>query len=79
MHDLGPLRAFLTRLLSQHRDHARFADEDSLLQSNRLDSMDIMEIAFFLEEHYGIEFDVRGINPHELDSVAKISELLAAE
>lgn len=77
MTDLAPLRALLTKLLTTHDDTAPFSDGDSLVLSGRLDSVDMMEIAFFLEEKYGADFTQRDINPEEFDSIENIRKLLA--
>jgi acyl carrier protein len=76
MTDLTPLRAFLAKLLSTHGDTAPFTDQDSLTVSGRLDSVDMMEIVFFLEDKYGADFTQRDVKLEEFDSVESIRRLL---
>ena len=76
MTDLSPLRALLIKLLASHRDSAAFGDDDSLFKSGRLDSVDVMEIAFFLEETYRLDFAARGIKKEDFDSVNIMRERL---
>lgn len=76
--DLNPLRDCLRRLLSTHDDTAPFTDEDSLMRSGRLDSVDMMDIAFFLEEQYGADFRGIEMRGEMFDSVAAIRALLGS-
>lgn len=75
MTDLTPLRNFLSKLLASRGDHAPFSDQDSLIHAGRVDSVDVMEVAFFLEDQYGVDFSQRGIDPQDFDSIEKIRRL----
>ena len=50
------VREFLRQRLEARGDRGSFKDDDSLLISGRLDSMDAMQIILFLEEQLGVDF-----------------------
>lgn len=76
MTDFTSLRQFLAKLLLQHGDTQPLGEDDRLFTSGRLDSMDLMELSFFLEERYGLDFSHRGATIEELDSLAIIGAAL---
>jgi acyl carrier protein len=76
MADLTLLRTLLTTLLSSHKDNEPVRDDDSLFRSGRLDSTDAMEVAFFLEDKYGVDFGERGIRMEDLDSIDTMRSVL---
>lgn len=73
MTDIGPLRDFLIKLLATHEDHTPFEDEESLIGAGRLDSVDVMDIVFFLEDNYQIDLSSGEINAADFDSLAAIA------
>jgi acyl carrier protein len=66
------VRAFVVELLSNKGDTSEFADGDSLLLSGRLQSIDAVEIALFLEQEYGIDFAEVGFDETQIDSIDRI-------
>lgn len=54
--NLNLVREFLRERLEARGDRAPFKDDDSLLISGRLDSMDAMQIILFLEGQFGVDF-----------------------
>jgi acyl carrier protein len=68
------LRALVAELLNNKGDMAEFADGDSLLLSGRLQSIDAVEIALFLEQEYGIDFAETGFDETQMDSLDRMLE-----
>ena len=72
------VRALLTDLLVNKGDTKPFADDESLLLSGRLQSIDAVEIVVFLEGKFGIDFAEIGFDEETLDSVEAICALVQA-
>jgi acyl carrier protein len=70
------IRAFVKDMLAGKGETAAFADSDSLLLNGRLQSIDAVEIALFLEQEYAIDFAVLGFDQALLDSVDAIVALV---
>jgi acyl carrier protein len=70
------IRKFLQDLLAGKGDQRPFSDDDSLLFSGRLQSVDAVDIAVFLEEKYGIDFAEMGFDQERLDTVNGIVGLI---
>ncbi len=51
----------------------------NLVAAGLVDSLAVLQIAMYLEDTYGINFVVRGIDPGELMSVAGILDLIERE
>jgi acyl carrier protein len=71
------VRGLVKSLLDKKGDSRAVNDGDSLIVSGRLESIDALEIAFFLEERYGIDFAQIGFDQERLDSVDEIVSLIA--
>lgn len=69
------IRQFARGLLTDSGDHGPLADDDSLLLSGRLQSIDAVEIVLFLEENFGIDFSEIGFDRDRLDSIDAIHAL----
>jgi acyl carrier protein len=70
------VRALVESLLNKKGDTRAFGDGDSLIFGGRLESIDALEIAFFLEDRYGIDFAEIGFDQNQLDSVDEIVSLI---
>jgi len=70
------VRAFVAELLSNKGDTSEFTDGDSLLLSGRLQSIDAVEIALFLEQEYGIDFAETGFDETQIDSIDQITSFV---
>jgi acyl carrier protein len=66
------------KLLARRGDSQDVGDDSSLLISGRLQSIDAVEIAMFLEEAFGINFAETGFDQESVDSVQAISALVAS-
>jgi len=78
MDERTDVRTLIRGLLDKKGDAPGFGDGDSLIFGGRLESIDALEIAFFLEERYGIDFAQIGFDQNRLDSVDEIVALIGA-
>jgi acyl carrier protein len=69
------IREFVRNLLITNGDAEPLADQDSLLLSGRLQSIDAVEIVIFLEENFGIDFAELGFDQAQIDSIDAIHAL----
>jgi acyl carrier protein len=69
------IHQFVQSLLINNGDGGSLADDDSLLLSGRLQSIDAVEIVLFLEENFGIDFAAIGFDKDQIDSVDAIYSL----
>jgi acyl carrier protein len=69
------VRDRIRELLGRKGDHHGFADQDSLIVSGRLDSVDVIDLVVFLEKTYSVDFSDR-FDQEDLDSVDVIMELV---
>lgn len=76
MADLQPVRQLLRQLLVQRGDLEPFTDDELLLSTGRLQSIDGVELVVFLEETFGIDFAAIGFDQSTIDSVANIQALI---
>ena len=72
------IRSFVQSLLAGRDDRRPLADDDSLLMSGRLQSIDTVEIVLYLEERFGIDFAEIGFDRDQLDSIDAIHQLAQA-
>jgi acyl carrier protein len=70
------IREFLRGLLAGKGDTQPFSDDASLLLSGRLQSVDAVEVAVFLEETFGVDFAAIGFDQERVDTVNSISALV---
>lgn len=77
MTEVEPIRAFLHELLHRKGDNTPIADDDPLVTVARLDSVDVMEMVVFLEDHYKLDFSERGVNLDDFDSMHAIRDMIA--
>lgn len=70
------IRDFLRKLLDRKGDTQPFSDESSLLLSGRLQSIDAVSLAVFLEEKFIVDFAEIGFDQERLDTVNDISSLI---
>ncbi len=72
-------RTMVAGLLTNKGDRSPFSDADSLVVSGRLQSLDAVSIALFLEREYGIDFSRVGFDQTQIDSVDAIVALIERE
>ena len=71
MIDRDAVREFVGSLLRRKDDTSSFTDSDSLVLSGRLDSIEILQIVVFLEDH-GIDFNDQEFDQEAFDSIDRI-------
>jgi acyl carrier protein len=67
------IRDFLTTLVGKD---IPFADDDSLLAAQLIDSLKVAELIVFLENTYDMTFDGDDLTPDNLDTVNAITNFL---
>jgi acyl carrier protein len=66
------IRDFLVSILKEKGDTEPFSDNDSLILTGRLQSVDVLELAIFIEKKYDIDFAEQGFDQDVFDSVDSI-------
>jgi acyl carrier protein len=75
MKGIREIHEFVQELLTNSGDNQPLADQDSLLLSGRLQSIDAVEIVVFLEENFGIDFAQIGFDREQIDTIDLIYAL----
>ncbi len=70
------IREFLQTLLARKSDTQPFSDDTSLLLSGRLQSVDAVSLAVFLEEKFAVDFAEIGFDQEKIDTLNAISNLI---
>jgi acyl carrier protein len=70
------IRGFVKNLLIKKGDTEEFGDDTSLIFSGRLSSVDVIEIAVFLEEKCHVNFAELGFDQAQIDTVEAIVSLM---
>ena len=76
MAKLDRVHDYISELLKNKGDDLPLEFQDSLVSKGRLDSVDVMDIVVFLEEQYGLDFSVRGIDIDDFDSLKAIEKMI---
>ena len=76
MDSKAAIREFVRELLARKGDTEPLADDGSLLLSGRMQSVEAIELAVFLEEKFGVDFAKLGFDQEMIDTVDAISELV---
>ena len=76
MEHKNAIREFVRELLASKGGTEPFSDETSVLLSGRLQSVDAVELAVFLEENFGVDFAAMGFDQERMDTVNAISSLI---
>ncbi len=70
------VRRFVMDVLRRKGDGGALADNDSLVLSGRLASIDLLEVVTFLEEEFGLDLADRGFDQRDFDSIESIVHML---
>lgn len=73
------LRSYILENYLFSDDPSDLNNEDSFLEQGILDSTGIMELIFFIEEHYGISVDDEEMVPENLDSIDNLVRFIAGK
>lgn len=74
--DRGKVRTFIAELLGEQDDHGPLADNDSLIKSARLDSLDVTKIVMFLETTFDVDFARIEFDPDRFDTIDEIVAMI---
>jgi acyl carrier protein len=74
MNDRLGIREFVQNLLSERGDRAALSDSEQLAE--RLQSTDVLLVAVFLQEEYGIDFAETGFDLNQVESIDSIMALI---
>jgi len=66
----------LQNLLAQKGDRDPVAADSPVFTSGRLQSVDAIQVAVFLEEHYGVDFAAIGFDQEKIDTIESICSLI---
>lgn len=76
MSEKAEIRKFVEGILAGYGDDDGLSDDDSLLVSGRLQSIDAVEIVMFLEQNFGLDFAIIGFDRDRIDSIDAIDSLI---
>lgn len=72
------IREILAAALAETGDDRPFTDDDSLVFSGRLSSLDVVDILTTLEADLGVEVSADEFDPSRFDSVDSVVELVGS-
>jgi acyl carrier protein len=75
----GAVRRFIAENFLFRDDCADITSDSSLVDAAVFDSTGMLELVSFLEAHFGIEVKDEEILPRNLDSIAAITDYVAAK
>lgn len=76
MSKLESVRKIVARTLFETGDEAPFTDDDSLLVSGRMNSLDVVNIVTALEDAFHFQMSADEFDPIRFDTITSIVELL---
>jgi hypothetical protein len=66
------LKQFITTELLADERSSRLADDTALISSGLVDSMGLLQILSFVQQHFAVDLMVVG-TPHDFDSIAALA------
>ena len=71
------VRDYVIKVLREHKDdNGPVYDNDSLVLSGRLSSLDVVDVLTFLESQFGFAMDPNDFDQSKFDSVNSITSML---
>lgn len=70
------IRNKIKTLLDRTEEGTTFSDNDSLVISGRLSSLQVIELSAELENKYGLDFNKHGFNQYDFDTVNSLVSLI---
>ena len=70
------LKRFVGDILIRKGDNDPFADNDSLLLTGRIDSLNVLEIITFMEKEFKFNLSEQSFDPNCYDSIDSMMELV---
>ena len=77
MNSKEQIRDYATKILRENKDDAApVSDDESLVLSGRLSSLDVVDLLTYLEGQFAFEMDPNDFDQAKFDTVNSISEML---
>ena len=76
---IAALRNFILENYLFSDDQSQLKNDDSFLESKIMDSMGVLEMVAFLEEHFGVVTEDQEMIPDNLDSIDKLVVFVEAK
>lgn len=70
------IRKCVELMLTEHGDDASFGDDESLIDSARLDSLAVVKLVSFLESAFGVDFAKLEFDPKRFDSIDAMTAMV---
>jgi acyl carrier protein len=70
------IHTYIAEILQGKDDNDPFSDNTSLLNTGRIDSMDVVDIFLFLEKKFGVRIDSARFKKSQVDTVDAIAALV---
>ena len=67
------IKTYIAQNLIFSGDEFKYSDDASFLEEGIVDSLGVMELVAYVEEHFGVNVDDQDITPDNFDSVSKLS------
>lgn len=77
MEDKIKISEFVRSLVTSKGFEANFSDEETLITGGLLDSMDVLTIVLFLEESFGLDFNVTDFDADKFDTIDGIFSMVS--
>ena len=71
------VREFMIKEFKESGFHACVGDEDSLIESNILDSLSILKLISFMDERFDVMPEEDELNPERLETISLITSFIA--
>ena len=71
------LRGYILENMAQPKGIPSFTDDERLMETGILDSLDVFRLISFLEDEIGVRVDDQEINPETLKSLTSIEDFVA--
>lgn len=70
------IRKMVSGVLLTKGDSDSFSDQDPLVTSGRIDSLEVMQITVHLEEEFGVDLSRRPFDKYDFESVETIAQMV---
>lgn len=73
------LREFMKAEFRESGFHPGIGDDDSLVDSQILDSLSILKLVSFMDDEFGILPDPNELEPNQIDSLNRIAKFISGK
>lgn len=67
------IKSYIAQNLLFSGDEFKYSNDVSFLEEGIVDSLGVMELVSFVEDHFGVTVDDQEITPDNFDSVSKLA------